>query len=141
MYTTIGSVSVMSKFQELTGLKDMLGSLIKISDLTKYTSKILDDLNKHNKEVVIMKNNDPQGILLSIQLFNEVADRLKRTEELELEIHRLKEELDDLYLLSIAEQRINDLNPEDTLSRQELFDKFKIDADKIIKMSEIVEIE
>lgn len=134
------SVGVMSKIKEFTGIKDLLGSLVKVSDLTKYTSKILEQVNKENKEIVIMKNNDPQGILLSIKLFNEVAERLKETDRLELELARLKEELENLSLFITAEERMQDFNPNNAFSREEMFKKYNIDEERITKLARKVEI-
>jgi len=76
--------------------------------LSKKTSATLDSLEKGEAEkLIILKNNAPRAILLSIEAYEE-----------------MEEEMEDLRLAALAFARINSFKTEEALSHKEMMGKF-----------------
>ena len=53
---------------------DKIPEMINISQLNRgYAGKILEDVKKNDSVKVIVKNNEPEAVLISVKLYNEMA--------------------------------------------------------------------
>jgi len=76
--------------------------------LSKKTSATLDALeNGDVEQFVILKNNAPKAILMSIDAYE-----------------AMEEEMEDLRLAALAFARLNSFKPEEALSHDQLMQKF-----------------
>lgn len=76
--------------------------------LSKKTSATLDALeNGEVEQLVILKNNAPKAILMSIDAYE-----------------AMEEEMEDLRLAALAFARLNSFKPEEALSHDQLMQKF-----------------
>ena len=76
--------------------------------LSKKTAATLDSLtNGETEKLIILKNNTPRAILLSIEAY-----------------HEIEEEIEDLRLAALAFARKNSFKPEEAISHKEMMGKF-----------------
>lgn len=105
--------------------------LIPISDFSQgKASKIFSDVAKNNHEYIVLKNNQPTAVLLSIQEYRETQEKISRLE-------KLLEKIENLKLLSLAEDRTND----ETTSLEDYVKKQNISLSELEQLSECVELE
>jgi prevent-host-death family protein len=109
----------------------MVDRLIPVSEFSKgKTSHIFDDVKNNNSEYIILKNNQPTAVLISI-------DEYKKIKRLEAYL----EQVDEKTLLEQAFKAQAEFNPEDTLTLDELMAKHGIDPAEVDAAMESVEIE
>ena len=78
-------------------MKDMRGlmdSIIPISDFSKGKApKIIQQVNEEGREFIIVKNNEPQAVILPIAVYTELMNAYERMRELDSqkENHNRKE--------------------------------------------------
>ena len=76
--------------------------LIPISDFSKgKTSRIFDDVKNNNTEYIVLKNNQPTALVISIDNYREMADKAAKME-------LLLDKIEEKRLLGIANERISD---------------------------------
>lgn len=65
------------------GILDLTDRLIPISDFSKgKTSQIFDDVKNNNAEYVVLKNNQPTALLISIDSYRELLEKAAKMETL-----------------------------------------------------------
>ena len=80
-------------------LMEFTEKLVPISDFSKgKTGKIFKDVEKNNNEYIILKNNQPTAVLVSIKEYKETQEKVARLE-------KLLEMIENARLLKIAESR------------------------------------
>lgn len=80
-------------------LLDLTERLVPISDFSQgKAGKIFSDVAENNNEYIILKNNQPTAVLLSIKEYREIQEKSARLEE-------LLEKIENIRLLKIAEDR------------------------------------
>lgn len=73
--------------------------LIPISDFSKWkTAQIFDDVKNNNAEYIVLKNNQPTALLISLDSYREMADKVAKME-------LLLDKIEEKRLLSIANER------------------------------------
>ena len=78
------------------------------TQLAKNTAATLNSITTgETDKLIIMKNNSPKAILMSFDAYE-----------------AMEEEIEDLRLTSLALSRIQNFNPEETISHQEMMDKY-----------------
>ncbi|MCD6580213.1 MAG: type II toxin-antitoxin system Phd/YefM family antitoxin [Desulfuromusa sp.] len=78
--------------------------------LSKKTASTLDNLEKSDSgEIIILKNNTPKAILLSIDAYS-----------------AMQEEIEDLRLGALGFARLNTFQPDEAISHQEMMKKFDV---------------
>ncbi len=83
-------------------------NFLSATNLSKKTAATLDSLeNGETDKLIILKNNSPKAVLLSMDAY---------------EI--MKEEIEDLRLASLGFARLNDFKEEESVSHQEMMEKF-----------------
>lgn len=80
-------------------LMDFTERLVPISDFSQgKAGKIFNDVSENNNEYIILKNNQPTAVLLSIKEYKEVQEKIAKME-------RLLEDVENIRLLKLAEER------------------------------------
>ena len=76
--------------------------LIPISDFSKgKTAQIFEDVKNNNAEYIVLKNNQPTALVISIDNYREMADKAAKME-------LLLDKIEEKRLLGIANERICD---------------------------------
>lgn len=108
-----------------TDLRDIIGKLISVSDLSRgMASKIIQKVGKDKEQYIVVKNNKPEAIILSVEEYLE-----------------LREAKEDLELLQMADSRMKNYVPEETASHQDVLSRYSIKEEKLDELMETVEIE
>lgn len=102
-------------------LVELTEKLVPISDFSQgKTGKIFNDVVKNDNEYIILKNNQPTAVLLSVKKYKETQKKLDKLE-------KLLEDMENIRLLKLAESRANsnttdleDVVIEEGFSMQEL---------------------
>lgn len=80
-------------------LLDLTERLVPISDFSQgKAGKIFNDVAENNNEYIILKNNQPTAVLLSLKEYREIQEKSARLEE-------LMEKIENIRLLKLAEDR------------------------------------
>lgn len=75
-------------------------SLVPISDFSKgKTSRIFDNVQNHNSEYIVLKNNKPAAVVVPMDTYKEVAEKAYRFD-------LLLDQLEERRLAKLAESRI-----------------------------------
>ena len=112
-------------------LMDFTERLAPISDFSQgKAGKIFNDVFNNNNEYIILKNNQPTAVLVSIKEYKEIQNKLTRLEN-------LLEELENIRLIQLVESRKNN----DTVSFEDVVNESGFSMDEIKELSESVELE
>jgi PHD/YefM family antitoxin component YafN of YafNO toxin-antitoxin module len=108
-----------------TDLREILGKLISVSDLSRgMASKIIQQVGENKEQYIVMKNNKAEAVILSIEEYVE-----------------LSEARENLELLQIANERIKNFKPEESFSHDDILKMYNISEEKLDKLMDTVEIE
>lgn len=102
-------------------LLDLTERLVPVSDFSQgRAGKIFNDVAENNHEYIVLKNNQPTAVLMSIKEYRETLEKVSK-------LDRLLEKIENIQLLRLAESRAGDrttcfetLVKEDGLSMEEL---------------------
>lgn len=112
-------------------LMDFTERLVPISDFSQgKAGKIFNDVFNNNNEYIILKNNQPTAVLVSIKEYKEIQNKLTRLEN-------LLEELENIRLIQLAESRKNNV----TVSFEDIVNESGFSMDEIKELAESVEFE
>jgi antitoxin StbD len=94
----------MQKKGTIMQIKNYLSS----TNLAKHTAATLNSLGSgETDKLIILKNNSPKAILMSFEAYE-----------------AMEEEIEDLRLTGLALSRIQNFNPDETISHKEMMDKY-----------------
>ena len=80
-------------------LLDLTERLVPISDFSQgKAGKIFNDVAENNNEYIILKNNQPTAVLLSVKEYRGIQEKSARLEA-------LLEKVENIRLLKLAEER------------------------------------
>jgi len=83
-------------------LMDFAEKLVPISDFSQgKAGKIFNDVAENNSEYIVLKNNQPTAVLVSIKEYKEIQEKVTKFE-------RLLEKIENIRLLKLAESREGD---------------------------------
>ena len=85
---------------------------------------MIQDVEKNKDQYIVVKNNKPQAVILSVDEYN-----------------NLMEAREELELLLMATNRINESNPSEYSSLKSVMEEFDIDDSELEELVESVEIE
>jgi prevent-host-death family protein len=106
-------------------LRNMLDHIISVSDLGRgQASRVISEVEKNKDQYIVIKNNKPQAVILSIDEYN-----------------HLLESKEELELLLIATSRLEEISQEEYTDMSEIMQEFGIDDEELEKIAESVEIE
>lgn len=112
-------------------LMDFTERLVPISDFSQgKAGKIFNDVFNNNNEYIILKNNQPTAVLVSIKEYKEIQNKLTKLEN-------LLEELENIRLIQLAESRKNNA----TVSFEDVVNESGFSMDEIKELAESVEFE
>lgn len=112
-------------------LLDLTERLVPISDFSQgKAGKIFNDVAENNNEYIVLKNNQPTAVLVSV---SEYRDTQKKVAMLE----KLLEKIENMRLLKLAESRVND----NTISFESFVNEQGYSMEELEKLSESVEFE
>jgi PHD/YefM family antitoxin component YafN of YafNO toxin-antitoxin module len=109
--------------------------LVSISDFSKgKTSRIFDDVKNNNTEYVVLKNNQPTAILVSMEMYKELVEKASKMEV-------LLESIEESRLFNLAQGIMGNSDTKSFEPFDKVVSEFGFDPDAIKKNCESVEIE
>lgn len=106
-------------------LRNALNHIISVSDLGRgKASKVINNVESNNEQYIVVKNNKPQAIIMSIEDYSSLQS--------------LREEYE---LLQIAAQRVAETDSEGYKTFEEVLDELDIDQDELEDIEDTVDIE
>lgn len=119
----------------LKDLRAVVGSIISITDLSRgKASKVVQEVAECGKEYIIVKNNEPQAVLISLKDYTQLMNAHDR-------VNKLEEELENLELLLLAEERMKRISPEELMEEKDVLQELGITAGEIRELIDSVEID
>ena len=113
------------------GLLDFTERLVPISDFSQgKAGKIFADVAENDREYIVLKNNQPTAILVSINKYRETQQKIARLEA-------WLEKIENIRLLKLAETRKND----EIIPFEEFVEEQGYSMDELEVLAESVEIE
>ena len=114
----------------------MLGfveKLIPISDFSRgKTAKIFDDVKNNNTEYIVLKNNQPTALLISLDSYRELFEKASKLE-------RLLDKIEEERLYALSSSRMKKASSLTDLS--DVIKEFGLDEDEIMNGADDAEIE
>lgn len=112
-------------------LVEFTEKLVPISDFSKgKAGKIFTDVEENNNEYIILKNNQPTAVLVSLKEYKETQEKVAKLE-------RLLETVENIRLLKLAESRKNS----QTTSFESFVEEEGYSMDELRELAESVEFE
>lgn len=112
-------------------LLDLTERLVPISDFSQgKAGKIFSDVAENNNEYIILKNNQPTAVLLSIKEYREIQEKSAQLEE-------LLEKIENIRLLKLTESR----EDHNTSSFEKFVKDQGFSIEELEEISESVEVE
>ncbi|MBF4696066.1 type II toxin-antitoxin system Phd/YefM family antitoxin [Fusibacter ferrireducens] len=106
-------------------LRNALDHIISVSDLGRgKASKVIQDVERNKDQYIVVKNNRPQAVILSVDEYN-----------------NLMETREELELLLIATKRISENNHDEYTSLKVVMEEIGITDSEIDELVESVDIE
>lgn len=112
-------------------LMEFAEKLVPISDFSQgKAGKIFNDVAENNNEYIILKNNQPTAVLVSIKEYRDIQEKVAKLE-------RMLEKIENIRLLKIAESRAED----NTTSFESFVQEEGFSMEELRALSESVEFE
>lgn len=114
-----------------TTLLDLTERLVPISDFSQgKAGKIFSDVAENNNEYIVLKNNQPTAVLLSVKEYRNTQEKIAKLET-------ILEKIENIRLLKLAENRAND----NTSSFESFVQEQGFSIKELEELSESVEFE
>ena len=82
-----------------THILDLTDRLVSISDFSQgKAGKIFSDVAKNDKEYIVLKNNQPTAVVISIKEYKDTQEKIAKCE-------KLLEKMEEVRLMRLAENR------------------------------------
>ena len=112
-------------------LANFTDKLISVSDFSQgKAGKIFSDVAENNKEYIVLKNNQPTAVVISIQEY-------KKTQEKILKLEKFLEKIENFELVKLAEKR----SKNKTITFEKLLEDEGFSLEQLEALSEKVEFE
>ena len=109
----------------------LLNNFVSVSDFSQgKANKIFKDVSENDKEYVVLKNNKPAAVVVSVSEYEKKNERIKHLEA-------IVERILDLHLLYMAENRKTD----DVISFEEAVKEEGFSMEELELLAESVNIE
>lgn len=116
-------------------LLDLTERLVPISDFSQgKAGKIFNDVAENDNEYIILKNNQPTAVLLSVKEYREIQEKSAKLED-------LLEKIENIKLLKLAESRSSEQTDEPTTSFETFVQEQGYSMEELEDISESVEFE
>jgi prevent-host-death family protein len=117
---------------DIGNLKQIIEKFVSISDLSRgKASKVIQNVVKNKDQCIIVKNNKPEAVILSLSEYLELVDIKDRLHELE----------EDIELMQLANERVEKYTTDKTISQEKVLEKYNIQEKEIEELMNYVEIE
>lgn len=114
---------------------DLTDHLVSISDFSKgKTAKIFDNVKNNNDQYVVLKNNQPTAMLVSLDMYKELIDKATKME-------RLLEKIEEIRLLEMASSRVDNMDSDTSKEHDEFVRELGFDPVEMQQDYDNVEIE
>lgn len=115
----------------MNGNISLLNNFVSVSDFSQgKANKIFKDVSENDQEYIVLKNNKPAAVVLSVSEYEKKNERIKRLEA-------IVEKILDLHLLYEAENRTTG----ETVSFEEIVKEEGISMEELEALAESVNIE
>lgn len=112
-------------------LLDLTERLVPVSDFSQgKAGKIFNDVAENNNEYIILKNNQPTAVLLSVKEYRKIQEKSAKLEE-------IFEKIENIRLLKLAESRLDSAST----SFEEFVKEQGFSIEELEEISESVEFE
>ena len=112
-------------------LLDFTERLVPISDFSQgKAGKIFSDVADNDKEFIVLINNQPTAVVVSVKEYRDTQEKVAKLEA-------LLEKIENIRLLKLAESRVND----NSTSFEEFVNEQGFSMDELAELSESVEFE
>ena len=112
-------------------LLDFTERLVPISDFSQgKAGKIFNDVAENNNEYIVLKNNQPTAVLLSVKEYRDTQEKIAKLEA-------FLEKIENMRLLKLAERRSNS----NTTSFEEFVSEQGFSMEELEELAESVEFE
>lgn len=112
-------------------LLDLTERLVSISDFSQgKAGKIFNDVAENNNEYIVLKNNQPTAVLLSVEEYRDTQAKVAKLDE-------ILEKIENIRLLKLAESRADD----NTSSFETFVNEQGFSMEELEELSESVEFE
>ena len=116
-------------------LADFTEYLISVSAFSKgQTSEVIEKVAEKNQKYVILKNNRPKAVLISLKDFRDIAAKAEKYEA-------LVEKMDEMQLLKQARDELSKYDIDNAPSYDDLLKEFGFEKSDMEKESASVELE
>ena len=119
---------------EVYGLNEnisLLNHFVSVSDFSQgKANRIFKDVSENDQEYIVLKNNKPAAVVLSVSEYEKKNERIKRLEA-------IVEKIMDLHLLYEARTR----NTDDTVPFEEIVKEEGLSMEELETLAESVDIE
>lgn len=114
-----------------TTLLELTERLVPISDFSQgKAGKIFSDVAENDNEYIVLKNNQPTAVLLSVKKYRNTQEKIAKLEA-------ILEKIENIRLLKLAENRAND----NTSSFESFVQEQGFLMEELEELSESVEFE
>ena len=122
---------VLLEVSVMNGNISLLNNFVSVSDFSQgKANKIFKDVSENDQEYIVLKNNKPAAVVLSVSEYEKTNERIRRLEA-------IVEKIIDLHLLYEAEIR----NTEDTVPFEEIVKEEGLSMEELEVLAESVNIE
>lgn len=122
---------VLLEVSVMNGNISLLNNFVSVSDFSQgKANKIFKDVSENDQEYIVLKNNKPAAVVLSVSEYEKTNERIRRLEA-------IVEKILDLHLLYEAEIR----NTEDTVPFEEIVKEEGLSMEELEVLAESVNIE
>lgn len=112
-------------------LLELTEKLIPISDFSQgRASKIFNDVAQNNSEYIVLKNNQPTAVVVSVKEYRDTQEKVAKLE-------KILDAVENIRLLEMAESRNNN----NTISFESLVAEEGFTMEELEKIAESVELE
>jgi PHD/YefM family antitoxin component YafN of YafNO toxin-antitoxin module len=116
-------------------LLELIGHLVPISDFSKgKTAKIFEDIKKNRSKYIVLKNNQPSAVLMSIEHYSEIMQKAGKMEA-------LLERIEDTRLLTQANAVAAKYKKKTAYSQESILSELGIAEQDVDTLADSVEIE
>lgn len=116
-------------------LVEVVEHLIPISAFSKgQTAKVIEEVAETNAQYIILKNNQPKAMLISLEQFKNIADKAEKFEA-------LMEKVEEQRLLKLAEKAMENFDENKMISHEEMLRELGLTEEEINAEIDNVEIE
>lgn len=116
-------------------LVEVVEHLIPISAFSKgQTAKVIEEVAETNAQYIILKNNQPKAMLISLEQFKNIADKAEKFEA-------LMEKVEEQRLLKLAEKVMKNFDENKMISHEEMLRELGLTEVEINAEIDNVEIE